>query len=86
MPRFQNRTKRLERRRESETMGALMPVAWLIGGAGALGMAILGVDYLVHQRWDETFFGIAAAVAATPLLVLLIRLLRGHFNPRLREE
>ena len=63
-----------------------MPVAWLLGGAGAIGIAGLGVDYYIHGRWEETFFIAAAVLAAIPLLLLAVRFLRGHFSSRLRDE
>jgi hypothetical protein len=86
MPRFRHRTARLERRRESETFGALMPIAWLIGAAGVIGLGGLGADYFIHGRWHDGFFTAAAGLAVIPLLLIAIRFLRGHFSSRLKDE
>lgn len=86
MGRFSHRTKRLERRRESQIAGTLMPLAWLLGIIGVIGMAAIGVDYSIHGRWEEGVFIASAAVAAIPFAVLACRLVRGHFSPELHDQ
>jgi hypothetical protein len=86
MGRFSERTKRLNRAREANAFHSFMPIAWIIGLAGFIGVGALGVDYSIHGRWEEGVFIACAVAAAVPLLVLLIRFLRGHFSTQLRDQ
>lgn len=86
MGRFSHRTTRLERRRESQILGTLMPLAWLVGIVGAIGMAAIGVDYAIHGRWEEHVFIGSAIVATVPFIVLAYRLVRGHFSSELHDQ
>lgn len=86
MGRFSHRTKRLERRRESQILGTLMPLVWLIGIIGVIGMAAIGVDYKIHGRWEEGVFLGSAMVGAIPFVVLAYRFVRGHFSSELNDQ
>lgn len=85
MGRFSHRSKRLERQRESHTCHTIMPVAWIIGLAGLIGMAALGLDHQIHGRWEHEVFLVSGVVTAVPFLFLLFRFVRGHFNTKLRD-
>jgi hypothetical protein len=85
MGRFSTRSKRLDRQRESHTCHTIMPVAWIIGLAGLIGMGALGLDHQIHGRWEHGMFLLCAAVTAVPILFLLFRFARGHFNTKLRD-
>lgn len=86
MARFSERTKRLNRVREANAFASFMPIAWIVGLAGLIGLAAIGVDYAAHGRWEEGLFITCAVATAVPVLVLLIRFLRGHFSTQLRDQ
>ena len=61
----------------------LMPLSTLIGFIGLLGMVLVALDYHLNQRWEATAFAAAASATALPLILFLIRWMRGHFNRQL---
>ncbi len=85
MGRFSHRSKRLDRQRESHTCQTIMPVAWIIGLAGLIGVAALGLDHQIHGRWEHEMFLVCLGAIAVPVLLLLFRAARGHFNASLRD-
>ncbi len=85
MARFSHRPKRLGRQRESHHWRSIMPVAWIVGLAGAVGMGAITLDYSIHGRWEEGAFIASAIAASVPVLTLLFRFLRGHFSDQLRD-
>lgn len=86
MPRFSQRNTRLQRQRESDVFRtALMPISTLIGFIGVLAMLVVYLDYALNRRWEGEAFAVAVAAAALPLLLFVIRWVRGHFNRQLRN-
>jgi hypothetical protein len=85
MGRFSQRSKRLDRQRESQTCHTIMPVAWIIGLAGLMGMGALMLDHRLHNRWEHEIFLVCAGATAVPFLLLLFRFVRGHFNAKLQD-
>ena len=86
MARFSHRSTRLARQRESAAFRTvLMPVSTLIGVIGLLGVALILFDNLVNQRWEAEAFAAAVTAALLPIVLLLYRWLRGHFNRQLES-
>jgi hypothetical protein len=84
--RFADRTKRLSRRQESDVFrNYLMPVTWLLSLAGLLGLGGLWVAEGTQGIMASTGFPLFAAMFLVPLATLLLRLVRGHFHPAVRE-
>jgi hypothetical protein len=84
MARFSDRTTRLARQRESSTFATfIMPLSTLLGLLGILGMLLVIFDYRIKNRWEAEAFAVAATAAAFPIILLLFRWLRGHFNRQL---
>ena len=84
MARFSHRSTRLARQRESAAFRTvLMPVSTLIGVIGLLGVALILFDNLVNQRWEAE--AVAVTAALLPIMLLLYRWLRGHFNRQLEN-
>lgn len=63
----------------------IMPVAWLAGFAGLLSLGVLFVAYIVNGTWIREAAGIFATAACFPALLLVVRVVRGHFNSELDE-
>jgi len=86
MARFSNRTLRLQRQRESAAFATVvMPVSTLLGIIGVLAMLLVIFDYRLNHRWEAEAFAVAATAASIPLILLLFRWLRGHFNRQLEN-
>lgn len=86
MARFSNRNLRLQRQRESAAFATVvMPVSALLGIIGVLAMLMVVFDYRLNHRWEAEAFAVAATAAASPLILLLFRWLRGHFNRQLEN-
>jgi hypothetical protein len=88
MARFSDRTKRLTRRQESDAFRHyIMPVSWIFGLAGLLGLGALwiaaGLD--LRNAADSSAFAVFAALLAAPVLALLLRVVRGHFYSDVRD-
>ena len=84
--RFADRTKRLARRQESDVFRHyLVPIAWILGLTGLLGLVALwmagGTEAMTHfPAWP-----VFAPLFAAPVLTALVRVVRGHFHPAVRE-
>ena len=86
MARFSNRTLRLQRQRESAAFATVvMPVSALLGIIGVLAMLLVIFDYRLNHRWEAEAFTVAATAAAFPIILILFRWLRGHFNRQLEN-
>ncbi|MEY4300409.1 MAG: hypothetical protein RIR25_1645 [Verrucomicrobiota bacterium] len=87
MARFDDRTKRIKRRMESDAFARyVMPTCWLVGFAGLVGVLAILFESMVHGRWEDGMLKTCAGVAALPLIALLVRALRGHFARRIRAS
>lgn len=86
MARFDHRSLRLARQRESAVFRHfVMPVSILVSAVGLVAMLLVLLDYRVNDRWESETFIAAAGATALPLLVLLFRWVRGHFNRQLEQ-
>ena len=86
MARFTHRPTRLARQRESEVFrGVLMPVSTLVGFIGLLAVALILFDHLINNRWESEAFAVSVLAAILPVVLLLFRWMRGHFNPELKN-
>jgi hypothetical protein len=75
---FDDRTKRLARRQESEVFADyIMPVSWMVGLLGLVALSFSSNSSLVPV------FG---AFLAAPFVMLVVRLSRGHFHKDIREK
>lgn len=84
--RFADRTKRLARRQESDVFRFyLMPIAWIVALAGLLGLAALWVAEGMKNMTQSPVFPVFATLFIAPALTALLRALRGHFHPAVRE-
>ena len=84
--RFADRTKRLSRRQESDVFRHyLMPVTWILGLAGVLGLFCLSVVEGAQAMTHSTALPVFAPLFAAPFLTALVRVVRGHFHPAVRE-
>jgi len=84
--RFADRTKRLVRRQESDAFRRyIMPVSLLVGFAGLVGLLVVSFAALLNGRWEEGVFKAFAGMSAVPMLVFLLRCVRGHFYRVIRE-
>lgn len=86
MARFSHRSTRLARQRESAVFrSVLMPVSTLIGMIGLLAVALILFDHLINNRWEAEAFAVATTAAILPIVLLLYRWMRGHFNRQLEN-
>ena len=86
MARFSHRNTRLSRQRESSTFRhILMPVSTLVGFIGVLAMLVVYLDYALNRRWESGAFAVGVAAATLPILLVLYRWMRGHFNRQLER-
>jgi hypothetical protein len=84
--RFADRTKRLSRRQESDVFRHyLMPIAWILGLTGFLGLFVLWVDGGMDAMTHIPAWPVFASLFAAPFLAALVRIVRGHFHPAVRE-
>jgi hypothetical protein len=84
--RFADRTKRLARRQESDIFRHyLMPVTWILGLAGFLGLAVLWIGEGAQAMTHSPAIPVLVPLFAAPVLTALIRVVRGHFHPAVRE-
>ena len=75
---FDDRTKRLARRQESEVFADyIMPVSWMVGLLGLVALSFSSNSSLVPV------FG---AFLAAPFVMLVVRLSRGHFHKDIRDK
>lgn len=86
MARFSDRPKRLQRQRESKVFGYfLMPLGWLAGAAGLMGLLLSLFTYLYHGVWHHEAVNASIGVLFIPFLLLAIRFVRGHHSRQLDE-
>lgn len=84
--RFADRTKRLARRQESDVFRVyLMPIAWIVALAGLLGLAVLWFGKGGEAMTSSPVFPVFATLFTAPALTTLLRMVRGHFHPAVRE-
>ena len=84
--RFADRTKRLARRQESDVFRHyLMPIAWILALAGLLGLVALWVGEGTKIITESPVFPVFATLFSAPALTALLRFVRGHFHPAVRE-
>lgn len=81
MERFDERSKRLARRQESEVFGSyIMPASWGLGLLGFLGVAVLALFGHPEDVPRSTLVPLFGAFAVSPFVMLLVRACRGHFH------
>ena len=84
--RFADRSKRLARRQESDIFRHfLMPVAWIACVAGLLGLVTLWVGQGLEMMRQSAACPVLALLCGTPVLIALLRILRGHFHSAVRN-
>jgi len=84
--RFKNREVRIRRREERNTFRRkLLPMAWAISLLGLLGLAVLGVYFLLYGEWLYQFVGLAWALALLPVVLSILGWMRGHSSNELEE-
>lgn len=84
--RFSYRPKRIHRRQERDTFRHhIMPITYLLAVVGAVGVGGILLHYSVASQWLGTEFGLFFFLAILPLVFLVIRFVRGHFNDDLDE-
>jgi ABC-type multidrug transport system fused ATPase/permease subunit len=84
--RFRNREVRIRRREERNTFRRkLLPMAWAISLLGLLGLAVLGIYFLLYGEWLYQFVGLAWALALLPVVLSIVGWMRGHSNDELEE-
>ena len=84
--RFHERPKRLERRAERDMFAKFFsPIGLLCLGFSALALLMAGIVYLSTGAFPPGSLPMALAILAIPLIVVLIRFARGHFNRSLDE-
>ncbi len=62
-----------------------MPLIWILGLLGAVGIFILGLDYLVTGESSATFTALAAVPLIGAILLMIFRVVRGHYDDALNE-
>ena len=86
MRRFADRTKRLTRRQESDVFRHyLMPIVWILALAGLLGLFALWVGEGTEHLVDSAAFPVLVVFVGAPALTALLRSVRGHFHPAVRD-
>ena len=84
--RFADRTKRLSRRQESDVFRHyLMPITWILGLTGFLGLFSLWIAEGPQAMTHSPAWPVFAPLLAAPFLTALVRVVRGHFHPAVRE-
>jgi hypothetical protein len=84
--RFADRTKRLSRRQESDTFGHyFMPVTWILALTGLLGLGGLWVAEGAGAMTGSAAFPLFTALFTAPAMTWLLRMVRGHFHPAVRN-
>ena len=83
--RFADRTKRLARRQESDVFRhCLMPVSWILGLTGFLGLFGLWIARSAEAMTHSPAVAVFAPLLAAPFLTALVRVVRGHFHTAVR--
>lgn len=81
-----NRGRRVMRRMERDTFRAvIMPAAWLCGFTGALVLLAAFLHELSAGSAAYEATGVGLGLLALPAVLLLYRILRGHFSAALDE-
>ncbi len=81
-----DRDKRLSRRQEEhDSRKIYQPVSLLFGAVGVLLIGWVGLSYDDGQPKQTDLIGAGIILLAFPVLVLLFRLLRGHFRKDVRS-
>lgn len=84
--RFPDRAVRLRRQEESRVFDRLlMPAGRLIGLAGLAGLVVFGCEIIFFDAEVVAGFRASVGALAVPLVLLIVRFVRGHFSPDLRE-
>lgn len=84
--RFAERTKRISRRAERDRFAFLIvPVIWLLGLLGVVGIFMAGLHYVVTGESNRSWYGLAAGPLLSALVLILYRVVRGHFHGALDE-
>jgi hypothetical protein len=87
MGRFDDRTTRLARRQESDAFrNYVMPVSWLFGFSGLLGLGALWMADGWAKMPASPVFPVLCGLFGAPAATFVLRLVRGHFHPAVRES
>ncbi len=62
-----------------------MPLGWLVGAVGAVGVVASLLAYEIEGRWLDGVFRASIALFAVPILLVGLRFMRGHFDKGLKE-
>ncbi|MFA9196606.1 MAG: hypothetical protein ACEQSM_03230 [Aliarcobacter sp.] len=81
-----DRDKRLSRRQEEHDFRRIyQPVSLFFGAVGVLLIGWVGLSYDDGQQKQTDLIGAGIILLAFPVLVFLLRLLRGHFRKDVRS-
>ena len=62
-----------------------MPLAWFLGLVALVGMATVGLGFLVDGIWWGRIFDLFLGLFCIPFVLVVLRFLRGHYNKDLSE-
>lgn len=86
MKRFSHRPTRLKRQEESKIFASfLMPLAWICGAVGLAGLGAVFLAHAVSDQWSYRAFSACLGLTFIPVLILALRLVRGHYSQDLKE-
>jgi hypothetical protein len=84
--RFKHRPKRLARRTEREKFDRMvMPAAFICLPVAVAILMAAALSYLIYGSFPREVFVLGLAVLAIPIVLGLLRLVRGHYNDALDE-
>lgn len=84
--RFKHRPKRISRRTERDKFDRMvMPAAYISLPMAVAVLMAAALGYLVYGTLWREVFGLGAAMLAIPVVLMMLRLVRGHYNDELDE-
>ena len=84
--RFRHRPKRIARRSEREKFDRMvMPAAFMCLPVAVASLMAAALSYLVYETFPREVFVLGVAVMAIPVVLMLFRLVRGHYSGALDE-
>jgi hypothetical protein len=86
MGRFSHRPKRLSRRAEREKFTMMvMPAAYICLPLAVAILLAAGLSYSVYGVFPRDVFVLGAGVLAIPIVLMVLRFIRGHYSDSLDE-
>ena len=81
-----DRETRIQRREERNLFKRrLLPLAWVLGALGLLGLLASGLHLLIYDEWPYQVSGLFVALTSLPFVLIVIGFFRGHYSDRLHE-